>query len=59
MALVDHSTGVKKQVAGDITIVLEVADLTVAYSEPVSRCGIDCLVLLVFSPSGAAGCCAD
>jgi hypothetical protein len=55
MALVDRSSDVNMQVAGDITIVFEVADLTVAYSIPVSRCGMVCLVLLVFSNSANAG----
>jgi hypothetical protein len=54
-ALVDRSIGVIMQVAGDITMVFEVADLTVAYSVLVSRYEMVCLVLLVFSSSATAG----
>jgi hypothetical protein len=54
-ALVDRSSGVIMQVPGDITMVFGVADLTVAYSVPVSRCEMVCLVLLVSSPSETAG----
>ena len=49
------SSGVIMQVAGDITMVFEVADLAVASTAPVSRCGMVCLVLLVFSSSATAG----